>query len=41
MSVANGIGEQAYPELVSNDPDGFWELWDGEPKAQAGDRLPT
>jgi Uma2 family endonuclease len=36
MSVANRIGEQAYLELALSDPDGLWELWDGEPREKPG-----
>ncbi|CAA9536892.1 MAG: hypothetical protein AVDCRST_MAG59-399 [uncultured Thermomicrobiales bacterium] len=30
MSVANRLTMDAYFDLALNDPDGFWELWDGE-----------
>ena len=36
MSVANRMSEQAYLELAGNDPDGLWELWDGEPREKPG-----
>ena len=29
MTVATQISEQAYRELALNEPDRFWELWDG------------
>ena len=36
MSVANRMSEQAYLELAASDPDGKWELWDGEPREKPG-----
>jgi Uma2 family endonuclease len=32
MVVANHISEREYRELALNDPDHFWELWDGVPR---------
>jgi Uma2 family endonuclease len=32
MSVANRLSLDAYLDLALRDPDGFWELWDGEPR---------
>jgi Uma2 family endonuclease len=29
MDIATSISEQDYRELALNDPDHFWELWDG------------
>ena len=34
MGVANRLALDAYLELARNDPDGFWELWDGEPRGK-------
>lgn len=31
MAVVNRITEQEYLELALNEPDRFWELWDGVP----------
>ena len=31
MAVANRITEQEYLEMALNEPDRFWELWDGVP----------
>lgn len=31
MVTVTRIGEQAYRELALNEPDRFWELWDGVP----------
>lgn len=31
MAVANRITEKEYLELAQNEPDHFWELWDGVP----------
>lgn len=31
MAVANRITEKEYLELALNEPDRFWELWDGVP----------
>jgi Uma2 family endonuclease len=31
MAIATQISEQAYRELALNEPDRFWELWDGAP----------
>jgi len=45
MSVANRLSLDAYLDLALNDPDGFWELWDGEPREKPfvswehGDRM--
>lgn len=36
MGVANRLALDAYLELAGNDPDGFWELWDGEPREKPG-----
>jgi Uma2 family endonuclease len=32
MAVVNRISEQAFLELLLNDPDRDWELWDGVPR---------
>ena len=32
MAVVNRISEQEFRELALNEPDQFWELWDGEPR---------
>jgi len=32
MRVANRLTLDAYLDLARDDPDGFWELWDGEPR---------
>lgn len=36
MSVINRVDERTYLELATNDPDGFWELWNGEPREKPG-----
>ena len=36
MGVANRLTPDAYLELAGNDPDGFWEIWDGEPREKPG-----
>ncbi|MBA3415963.1 MAG: hypothetical protein H0U10_12140, partial [Chloroflexia bacterium] len=36
MSVANRLTLDAYFDLALNDPDGFWEPWDGEPREKPG-----
>ena len=35
-SVANRLSLDAYHDLALNDPDGFWELWDGESREKPG-----
>lgn len=32
MAIAQRISEQEFRELVFNDPDRTWELWDGVPR---------
>jgi Uma2 family endonuclease len=36
MAVATRISEQEYLELAFNEPDRFWELWDGVPVEKPG-----
>ncbi|MCC6313622.1 MAG: Uma2 family endonuclease [Thermomicrobiales bacterium] len=36
MSVIHRIGLAEYFELARDDPDGFWELFDGEPRSKPG-----
>ncbi len=36
MAVVHRISEQEYKELVFNDPDRTWELWDGVPREKPG-----
>ncbi len=36
MAVVHRISEQEYKELVFNDPDISWELWDGVPREKSG-----
>ena len=36
MSVANRLSLDHYLVLARDDPDGFWELWDGEPREKPG-----
>jgi Uma2 family endonuclease len=36
MAVVNRISEQDYLELALNEPDRFWELWDGVPVEKPG-----
>jgi Uma2 family endonuclease len=36
MAIVNRISEQDYLELALNEPDRFWELWDGVPVEKPG-----
>lgn len=36
MSVAQRLSMEAYLDLARADPDGLWELWDGEPREKPG-----
>lgn len=36
MSVASRMPMDAYLQLAADDPEGFWELWDGEPRSKPG-----
>ncbi len=36
MAVTNRVTEKEYLELALNEPDRFWELWDGVPVEKPG-----
>jgi hypothetical protein len=35
MTVVNRVSEREYRELVVNEPDRLWELWDGIPREKS------